>query len=202
MANTDKDKYEELKRQHAQAIESLRGLYEENPELEAEAPEGLPDLLRPEEHADDPVLEPPSTDFMAEDDAAVESEASAAPSPQRERLAEDDEAFLSPKTRVFLRENRQMWQRKARLGKEGPKQMDPPAPPEGGGMNLDDAEDPVETSGVRDPERGDIRAMADLAFSMQEYNRNLIELLHEMQDMFLDATSDIESMRARFARMR
>jgi len=104
----------------------------------------------------------------------------------------DLEGELSPDEAVFLRESRKARARKERLYRRG---LDP-EPPE---MDLDDA---VASAGVRDPEDGDVRELGDLSRGMTDYNRAILALLREMQDVMMDGMAEIESMRARFARMR
>lgn len=190
--------YEELKREHAEALERLRGLYEDHPELEVDAPDGMLDVLG-NEHSESPPEPPdvPEGDPSGGDVVTpIESDATV--------LTDDHASRPEPPTareRVVEREKREAYQRKQRLYERGYGRK--PSPPEplspSSGPDLEDA---VDYAGIKDPESDDVRETAELAYSMRDYNRAILGLLHEMQDVLLDGISDIETMRARFARMR
>ena len=189
----------ELKREHAEALERLRGLYEEHPELEVDAPDGMLDALGGGE-AESSSLEPPDVPEesppVGDVVEPIESDATA--------LTEEHASRPNPPTareRVVDREKRKAYQRKQRLYERGyGKKSSPPEPlSPSSGPDLGDA---VDYAGIKDPEPDDVRETAELAYSMRDYNRAILGLLHEMQDVLLDGISEIETMRARFARMR
>lgn len=193
------DRIEQLKQRHADLLEQLRNLYEENPELGEDAPEGMLDILSEATEDEYEVPDSPSTDdAMAEDEAEPES------SLEPDRQLDEPQRPLTPQQRVYRREQRKATARKSRLHARGlgPAPLSPPdsgPEPEEEPVNLDDA---VEAEGERDPERDDVRELSDLAFSMQDHNRAMIELFKEMQDSILENTHEMETIRARFARMR
>ena len=76
-------------------------------------------------------------------------------------------------------------ERKQRLGKA----------PE---VNLDDATDSM---GTRDQEPDDLREAGDLAGNMRDYNRSLVALLREMQQIMQQGIADMAEIQARFRRM-
>lgn len=191
---------EKIKQRHADLLEQLRSLYEENPELEEEAPEGMLEILEPPAEGEYEVPEPPEVGATGEEDASLEGEPL-----EGERDVESHDPVLTPRQRVERRERGKAYRRKQRLHDRGlgpdplPPPSSEPSEPDAGPLDLDDA---VEVAGVRDPERDDVREMSDLAFSMRDYNRSMIALLKEMQDTMLETTHEMETIRARFARMR
>lgn len=193
-------KVEQLKQRHADMLKQLRELYEEHPELGEDAPEGMPELLSEATEFEYEVPDAPSTDDVPEAD---EAEPEPALEPDR---APDEPQPTTPMERVQYRERRKAHARKQRLHRRGlepePLPLEPPDPgpeSEEEPVNLDDA---VTAEGERDPERDDVRELSDLAFSMQDHNRAMIELFKEMQDTILETTHEMETIRARFARMR
>lgn len=201
---------EELRKEHVELLDQLREVYEESPELMEGAPEGMMEWLYPdkEEEADsalDPPEPPAPDDLIARGDDPP-------PTPD-DLIAHDDDPPPTAGWLIYEREAEKATRRRERLHRRGLESNPWAGIPRSKGWDEGDEGDEggeppdidvsdAEEAGVRDQERDDLREMSDVAFNMREYNRQLVGLLSEMQEILLDGIAEMETMRARFHRMR